>query len=79
MNWINDPYLSWDDWFEMLWDTQLPAFLYYLRRRYFTWRFITKRCMDCGIRLKGSYDHGDVCEKCFDEFNGLTIEEIIGE
>jgi len=33
--------------------------------------------MDCGIKLDKSYDRGDVCQKCFGEFNGATIEELI--
>jgi len=35
--------------------------------------------MDCGIKLTPDYNRGDVCAKCFDEFNGMTLEEIIGE
>ena len=37
-----------------------------------------KYCMDCGVKLPNTYNRGDVCQKCFDEFDGLTIEEIMG-
>jgi len=46
--------------------------------RWYRWLF--KRCMDCGVKLKSEKsDRGDVCPKCFDDFNGLTIEEIINK
>lgn len=44
-------------------------------RSWFRWLF--KICMDCGVKLPPSYNRGDVCKKCFDEFNGLTIDEIV--
>lgn len=44
--------------------------------RWFRWLF--KCCMDCGIKLPSEYDRGDVCQKCFDEFNGMTLEELLG-
>lgn len=34
--------------------------------------------MDCGIKLSKDYDRGDVCKKCFNDFNGMTLEELIG-
>ena len=34
------------------------------------------RCVECGVELDESYNEGDVCQKCFDEFDGLTLEEI---
>ena len=45
-----------------------------------TWyRWLFRNCMDCGIKLDKSYNRGDVCQKCFNDFDGLTIEELIGE
>lgn len=43
------------------------------------WRWLLKHCMDCGVKLPSDYNRGDVCKKCYDEFDGLTLEEIIGE
>lgn len=34
-------------------------------------------CMDCGVKLDKSYNRGDVCEKCFGDFNGATLDEIM--
>ena len=42
------------------------------------YRWLFKRCMDCGIKLSSEYDRGDVCSHCFDDFNGITIEELAG-
>lgn len=41
------------------------------------YRWLFRRCMDCGYRLNNSYDRGDVCKTCFDNFNGLEIDQII--
>jgi hypothetical protein len=43
------------------------------------WRWLWRRCIDCGIKLDRSYDRGDVCEQCFANFNGMTLEELTGE
>ncbi len=40
-------------------------------------RWLLRFCMDCGIKLDKSYNRGDVCQKCFEEFNGATIKELI--
>lgn len=40
------------------------------------YRWLCRRCMDCGVKLDQSYDRGDVCKKCFDDFNGMTLEEL---
>ena len=37
-------------------------------------RWLTKRCMDCGVKLSREYARGDVCQRCFDHFNGLIFE-----
>ena len=34
-------------------------------------------CPDCGADMDDSYDEGDVCEKCWDGYGGLTAEEIV--
>lgn len=41
------------------------------------YRWLFRRCMDCDIKLNKSYNRGDVCQKCFDEFNGATLEELL--
>jgi len=33
--------------------------------------------MDCGVKLDKTYDRGDVCKKCFDDFDGMTLEELM--
>ena len=38
------------------------------------YRWIFRKCMDCGEPWE---NRGEVCTKCFDNFNGATIEEII--
>lgn len=43
-------------------------------KRWYRWLF--RRCMDCGCKLPKSFVRGDVCRKCFDDFDGLTIDEI---
>lgn len=43
--------------------------------KWFRWCF--KYCMDCGVKLPSNYNRGDVCQKCFDDFNGMTIEELM--
>lgn len=43
------------------------------------YRWLFKRCIDCGVKLPRHYDRGDVCKACWDAFNGLTIEELMGE
>ena len=40
------------------------------------YRWLFRHCMDCGVKLTPEYNRGDVCSKCFDEFCGLTIEEM---
>ena len=42
-------------------------------------RFYLFRCLDCGIKLRNSNNYGDVCQKCFDDFDGVTIEEIMDD
>lgn len=44
-------------------------------KKLFRWLF--RRCMDCGVKLDKQSNRGDVCQKCFDEFDGLTIEELM--
>jgi hypothetical protein len=39
------------------------------------YRFVMKRCLDCGGKVTR---RGDVCKKCFDAFNGLSVEELTG-
>ncbi len=43
--------------------------------KWFRWLF--RCCLDCGTKLDKHYNRGDVCWKCFDEFEGLTTEELI--
>lgn len=40
------------------------------------YRFFRKRCLDCGAKLEKYNERGDVCEKCYDNFNGITVEEL---
>ena len=40
------------------------------------YRYLMHRCLDCGKALSKEYDYGDVCDSCFDSFNGLTIEKM---
>jgi hypothetical protein len=40
-------------------------------------RWLFRRCIDCGVKLDRSFDRGDVCEKCFDSFNGCTLDELV--
>ena len=40
-------------------------------------RYIFRKCLDCGKQLSKKYYRGDVCKKCFDNFNGLTITEML--
>lgn len=42
--------------------------------RYYSWK-----CMDCGANLSCHplTARGDVCCKCFDEFDGLSIDELL--
>lgn len=42
-------------------------------------RLVFHRCADCGVRLplKWSWCEASVCQKCFDDFNGLTVEEMM--
>jgi hypothetical protein len=40
------------------------------------YRWLFKRCMDCDVKLSKSFNRGDVCEKCFDDFNGVTLEQL---
>ena len=42
------------------------------------WRWLSRRCVDCGVKLDGTYARGDVCKKCFDDFNGVTLEGLLG-
>lgn len=43
------------------------------------YRWLFWRCMDCGAKLEPHplTARGDVCQKCFDDFNGMTIEELM--
>lgn len=41
------------------------------------YRWLFRKCMDCGVQLDKSYDRGDVCQTCFDNFNGMTIDELL--
>lgn len=43
-------------------------------KNWFRWLF--RYCMDCGIKLDKTYNRGDVCKKCFDDFNGMILEEL---
>lgn len=40
-------------------------------------RFLFRYCMDCGVKLDKTYNRGDVCKKCFDEFDGMTLDELM--
>jgi hypothetical protein len=42
------------------------------------YRWLFWRCMDCGAKLESHplSARGDVCQKCFDDFNGMTAEEL---
>lgn len=40
-------------------------------------RWIFRRCQDCNAKLPKGFNRGDVCKKCFDDFNGATIKEIM--
>jgi protein-arginine kinase activator protein McsA len=40
-------------------------------------RWLFKRCMDCGSKLTSTYKRGDVCDECYDDFDGLTVEEML--
>ena len=40
------------------------------------YRYIFRHCMDCGIKLSCDFSRGDVCTKCFDNFNGVTLKEL---
>lgn len=40
-------------------------------------RRLFRHCMDCGVKLDKTYNRGDVCKKCFDDFNGMTLEELM--
>ena len=40
------------------------------------YRFLFKKCIDCGVKLPKNFNRGDVCSKCFDDFDGLTMEEL---
>lgn len=41
-------------------------------------RWLFWRCMDCGAKLdEPTYNRGDVCKKCFDDFDGMTLEEMM--
>ena len=42
-------------------------------------RWLFRYCMDCGNKLGKTYNRGDVCKKCFDDFNGATLDEIFGK
>lgn len=46
-------------------------------KAWFRWLF--RCCIDCGIKLDKSYSRGDVCCKCFNEFNGIALEELIDD
>ena len=37
------------------------------------------KCADCGEEWDRTplCEDGDVCQKCFDEFNGMTIEDML--
>lgn len=41
------------------------------------YRTIFRRCLDCGVKLTPDYGKGDVCSKCFGDFNGVFIHEIL--
>lgn len=43
----------------------------------YIWRWILHRCVDCGAKIENKHSRGEVCSICFDNFNGLTIEELI--
>lgn len=46
-------------------------------RKWFRWLF--RLCLDCGAKLEKVYSRNDVCRKCFDDFNGATIEDLLAE
>jgi hypothetical protein len=38
------------------------------------------KCSDCGAEYDhttGDYSPTDVCQRCFDNFDGLTIDELL--
>lgn len=39
-------------------------------------RWFTKRCLDCNKPLNSKHNYGEVCTKCYNEFNGATIEDL---
>ncbi len=41
-------------------------------------RSMTTICPDCGNPLGEEYEPGDVCSDCFQAWDGLTTDEIIG-
>lgn len=41
------------------------------------YRWLFRCCMDCGVKLGERGSRGEVCPKCFDEFDGMTIEELM--
>jgi len=40
-----------------------------------TW-WLFRRCTECGTKLPKRYKRG-LCKRCWNDFNGMTIEEII--
>lgn len=42
-------------------------------------RYLLNQCIDCGWPLTKEYNRGDICKKCFDKFDGMTIKELTDE
>ena len=40
-------------------------------------RWILKHCMDCGKKLSIDNKRGDVCDECFENFDGMLEEDLI--
>jgi len=40
------------------------------------YRFLSRRCMDCGAKLHKPSNRGDVCVECYDDFDGMTLDEL---